>query len=74
MKIVRPLKLVMTAELDDGSIRDVIIPFSLREGIELVDSLPHESLGTNDSLKILDPLGTESDHSFHPLQMGRVSR
>ncbi len=46
---IRPIKLTLTAELDDGRIIEILIPFSLPAEIELQADQSRELLGSKNS-------------------------
>jgi hypothetical protein len=65
---MRPIKLTLKAELDDGTIADVIIPFSVPEGMTLVDPRLCESSDTSHKTPAIVREGTAAGHRLDHVQ------
>ena len=60
--IKRAIRLTLRAELDDGRIVGVLIPFSVPDGMILVASHPHASLDSKGTKKSEAPTGMAFVH------------
>ncbi len=70
---MNPIKLTLTAELNDGRIVDIIIPFSLPEGMTLSENQSGASPGSTSTKRTAAPQERELSRDLDRAQREVVS-
>jgi hypothetical protein len=69
MSLGNPIRLTRRTELPDGRVADVVIPFSLPEGMTLLARSARASVDSEGTLRAVDQPGTAPSRSLRPVQM-----